>query len=110
MGRGTKALWRGLAGLALLAAVLALADPARVLAALRHADAAWLLAGLAAAIASNAVSALRWRALARWLGAELTVADAGRWYFQAIGLNTLLPGAVVGGDSGVPSGTTSHTS
>ena len=98
MGRGTKALWRGLAGLALLAAVLALADPARVLAALRHADAAWLLAGLAAAIASNAVSALRWRALARWLGAELTVADAGRWYFQAIGLNTLLPGAVVGGD------------
>ena len=98
MERGTKALWRGLAGLALLAAVLALADPARVLAALRHADAAWLLAGLAAAIASNAVSALRWRALARWLGAELTRADAGRWYFQAIGLNTLLPGAVVGGD------------
>ena len=98
MKRGTKALWRGLAGLALLAAVLALADPARVLAALRHADAAWLLAGLAAAIASNAVSALRWRALARWLGAELTRADAGRWYFQAIGLNTLLPGAVVGGD------------
>ncbi|MEI2746183.1 MAG: hypothetical protein V9G22_12450 [Ottowia sp.] len=45
MKRGTKALWRGLAGLALLAAVLALADPARVLAALRHADAAWLLAG-----------------------------------------------------------------
>ncbi|HPP97701.1 MAG TPA: lysylphosphatidylglycerol synthase transmembrane domain-containing protein [Ottowia sp.] len=98
MKRGTKALWRGLAGLALLAAVLALADPARVLAALRHADPAWLLAGLAAAIASNLVSALRWRALARWLGAELTAADAGRWYFQAIGLNTLLPGAVVGGD------------
>jgi len=54
--RGTKALWRGLAGLALLAAVLALADPARVLAALRHADAAWLLAGLAAAIASSVAS------------------------------------------------------
>ena len=98
MKRGTKALWRGLAGLALLAAVLALADPARVLAALRHADAAWLLAGLAAAIASNAVSALRWRALARWLGAEASVRDACRWYFQAIGLNALLPGAVVGGD------------
>ena len=27
----------------------------------------WLLAGLAAGIASNLVSALRWRALARWL-------------------------------------------
>lgn len=98
MRRGVKALWRGLAGAALLAAVLALANPARVLAGLRDADPGWLLAGLAAAVASNLVSALRWRALARWLGAELTAADATRWYFQAMGLNTLLPGAVVGGD------------
>ena len=98
MPPSVKPWLRGLAGLALLAAVLALADPARVLAALRHANPAWLLAGLGAAAASNLVSALRWRALARWLGAELAVADAARWYFQAIGLNTLLPGAVVGGD------------
>lgn len=98
MPKPVKPWLRGLAGLALLAAVLALAEPARVLAALRHADPAWLLVGLGAAVASNLVSALRWRALARWLGAELTVADAARWYFQAIGLNTLLPGAVVGGD------------
>jgi len=96
--RAHKALLRGLLGLALLAAVLALADPARVLQRLRQADPAWLLAGLAAAIASNLVSALRWRALARWLGAPVEVRDACRWYFQAIGLNALLPGAVVGGD------------
>jgi hypothetical protein len=50
--------------------VLALADPARVAAQLGRARPLWL-AGLLAAIASNAVSALRWRALARWLGAEL---------------------------------------
>ena len=93
-----KALLRGLLGLALLGAVLALADPARVLAQLRQAHPGWLLAGLAAAVASNVVSALRWRALARWLGADLHVGDACRWYFQAIGLNALLPGAVVGGD------------
>ena len=98
MKRPHKALLRGLLGLALLGAVLALADPARVLAKLRQAHPGWLLAGLAAAVASNVVSALRWRALARWLGADLHVGDACRWYFQAIGLNALLPGAVVGGD------------
>ena len=98
MKRAHKALLRGLLGLALLGAVLALADPARVLAQLRQAHPGWLLAGLAAAVASNVVSALRWRALARWLGADLHVGDACRWYFQAIGLNALLPGAVVGGD------------
>ena len=98
MKRPHKALLRGLLGLALLGAVLALADPARVLAQLRQAHPGWLLAGLAAAVASNVVSALRWRAQARWLGADLHVGDACRWYFQAIGLNALLPGAVVGGD------------
>ena len=98
MKRARKALWRGLLGLALLGAVLWLADPARVLGQLRQAQPGWLLAGLAAAIASNIVSALRWRALARWLGADMGLRDASRWYFQAIGLNALLPGAVLGGD------------
>lgn len=93
-----KILLRALLGLALLGAVLALADPRRVLANLGQAHPGWLLAGLAAAIASNLVSALRWRALAHWLGADMGVRDAIRWYFQAIGLNALLPGAVVGGD------------
>lgn len=31
-------------------------------------------------------------------GAQMPVASSMRWYFQAIGLNVLLPGAVVGGD------------
>ncbi|BCN37189.1 hypothetical protein ALDI51_05080 [Alicycliphilus denitrificans] len=98
MKRVRKALLRGLLGLAVLGAVLALADPARVAAQLGRAQPLWLAAGLAAGIASNLVSALRWRALARWLGADVSVRDACRWYFQAIGLNALLPGAVVGGD------------
>ncbi|WP_051248614.1 lysylphosphatidylglycerol synthase transmembrane domain-containing protein [Acidovorax sp. JHL-9] len=98
MKSSRKILLRALLGLALLGAVLALADPRRVLASLGQAHPGWLLAGLAAAIASNLVSALRWRALARWLGADMGVRDAIRWYFQAIGLNALLPGAVVGGD------------
>jgi uncharacterized membrane protein YbhN (UPF0104 family) len=98
VSRTTRALLRGLLGLALLAGVLLLANPGRVLEQLRQADPAWLLAGLAAAVAANLVSALRWRALTRWLGGELSLPDACRWYFQAIGLNALLPGAVLGGD------------
>ena len=98
MSRSLNALLRGLLGLALLAAVIALAEPARVWGQLRQAQPGWLLAGLLAAVASNVISALRWRALARWLGADASVRDACRWYFQAIGLNALLPGAVVGGD------------
>ena len=98
MKRPFKALLRGLVGLALLGAVVALADPSRVWGQLRQAQPGWLLAGLLAGIASNLVSALRWRALARWLGANASARDACRWYFQAIGLNALLPGAVVGGD------------
>ena len=98
MKRAHKALLRGLLGLALLGTVIALANPAQLLGRLRDANPWWLLAGLLAAIASNLVSALRWRALARWLGAEMSLRDACRWYFQAIGLNVLLPGAVVGGD------------
>jgi uncharacterized membrane protein YbhN (UPF0104 family) len=98
MNRPLKILLRGLIGLALLAGVIWLASPARLIGQLRHAHPGWLLAGLAAAIASNIVSAWRWHALARWLGAPARFADAGRWYFQAVGLNALLPGAVVGGD------------
>ena len=98
MPRSLKTLVRGLIGLALLAGVVWLANPARLAGQLRHAHGGWLLAGLAVSIASNIVSAWRWRALGRWLGAPARLADAQRWYFQAVGLNALLPGAVVGGD------------
>ncbi len=98
MKRAHKSLLRGLLGLGLLGLVLTLANPAQVLSSLRQAQPMWLLAGLVAAIASNAVSAIRWRALARWLGSDLSSRDAQQWYFQAMGLNALLPGAVVGGD------------
>ena len=98
MKRLHKAALRAGAGLVLLGSVVALADWSALATLLRQAEPLWVLAGLLAALASNVVSALRWRALAHWLGCDMTPRQALGWYFQGIGLNALLPGAVVGGD------------
>jgi glycosyltransferase 2 family protein len=93
-----KATLRVVVGLALLVGVVSLADWTSLGNLLRRADPLWVLAGLLAALASNLLSALRWRALSSWLGCQMTPGQALRWYFQGMGLNALLPGAVVGGD------------
>lgn len=98
MKRSHKAALRASAGLVLLGGVVTLADWSALATLLRQAEPLWVLAGLLAALASNVVSALRWRALAHWLGCDMTSRQALHWYFQGIGLNALLPGAVVGGD------------
>ncbi|KOC19493.1 hypothetical protein GL58_15805 [Comamonas testosteroni] len=98
MSKASKAFVRALMGIALLAAVVYLANPVQLWGRLQQANPWWLLGGLGVSFASNAVSAWRWRAMAQWLGAEMSLASGMRWYFQAIGLNVLLPGAVVGGD------------
>ena len=98
MSKARKAFVRALMGIALLAAVVYLANPVQLWGRLQQANPWWLLGGFGISIASNVVSAWRWRAMARWLGAEMSLASGMRWYFQAIGLNVLLPGAVVGGD------------
>lgn len=98
MSKARKAFVRALMGIALLAAVVYLANPVQLWGRLQQANPWWLLGGFGISIASNVVSAWRWRAMARWLGAEMSLASSMRWYFQAIGLNVLLPGAVVGGD------------
>ncbi len=98
MNRSHKAVVKGLLGLALLGGVVYLANPVQLWGRLQQANPWWLLGGLLVSIASNVVSAWRWRAMAQWLGADMSTAASMRWYFQAIGLNVLLPGAVVGGD------------
>lgn len=84
--------------LALLAVLLWWADPTQVAEHLAGAQARWLGAAFALSLSANVASALRWRALARWLGAAVSAPWALRTYFEAAALNTLLPGAVVGGD------------
>ena len=98
MKKSHKAFAKGLMGLAVLGAVIYIANPVQLWGRLQQANPWWLLAGFGASIASNIVSVWRWRAMAYWLGAEMSFAAGMRWYFQAIGLNVLLPGAVVGGD------------
>ncbi|KQP18009.1 hypothetical protein ASF43_09125 [Pseudorhodoferax sp. Leaf267] len=87
-----------LCALMLMAAVLWAADLPAVADRLRQARTPWMLASLACAVAGNLISAWRWRSIARWLGHEMPLGQAARVYFQAVALNALLPGAVVGGD------------
>lgn len=82
----------------LLAAVVWLAGPQAVLAAVRGADIGWLLLGLASATAGNTSSSLRWAELARWLGHPVRAVWAIPVYFRGVAINALLPGAVLGGD------------
>ena len=98
MSKNWKALSKGLLGLLLLGGVIYLANPMQLYERLQQATLWWLVVGFFAAIASNVVSAWRWRAIALGMGAQMSIASSMRWYFQAIGLNVLLPGAVVGGD------------
>lgn len=94
-----KASIRLAASLLLVALVFYFADPARVLRSLGHTDPGWLAAGFASAVVASLLSALRWRAIARWLG--LTAATPGvlRAYWQGITANTVLPGGHLGGDA-----------
>jgi len=99
---GAARPWQNAARLAaaplLLAGVVWLAGPAAVLDAVRRADGAWLLAGLASSLVFNVLSALRWRHLVQWLGHEVSAHWALAVNFRAMALGSVLPGATVGGD------------
>jgi uncharacterized membrane protein YbhN (UPF0104 family) len=94
-----KASLRIAASLLLVALVFYFADPPRVLRSLGHTDPGWLAAGFVAAIAASLLSALRWRAIARWLGLTAATPGVMRAYWQGITANTVLPGGHLGGDA-----------
>lgn len=82
----------------LLGAVVWWVGPQALWATLRGADGRWLLAGLLCFTAANALAALRWGEMARWLGHRVSARWALAVYFRGSALNAVLPGAVVGGD------------
>lgn len=84
--------------LALLALVAWYANPRALLASLRSVSPPWFAAALAVAVASNVTSALRWARIARAL--DLVAPDGAlvASYARGLAANTVLPGAVLGGD------------
>ncbi|MCK9283639.1 MAG: flippase-like domain-containing protein [Rhodocyclaceae bacterium] len=94
-----RSLFRISCSLALVALVIALVGPQRVLAAFATADPRWLGAGLGAAILATLLSAGRWHALAAWLGADAPYGAMLTAYWRGITTNTVLPGGHLGGDA-----------
>lgn len=94
-----KLLLRVAASLGLLALVFHFAGPQRIVAAFANASPLWLAAAFAAAVAASLSSALRWHALATWLGLTATRAPLLLAYFRGIAANTVLPGGTLGGDA-----------
>lgn len=94
--------WLGLAriGMAplLLGGVVWLSGPQALAAALRDAHAGWLVAGLAASLLSNLLSAWRWQHLIGWLGHLVDTRWSMAVNFRALAVGAVLPGSTLGGD------------
>ncbi|QDX82723.1 hypothetical protein B9N43_16650 [Denitratisoma sp. DHT3] len=95
----SRLLLRLAASLGLVALVLWLVDPWRVLTALGRPDGRWLAAGFGAALSATVASALRWRLLARWLDVRAPWRVFLLAYWRGITANTVLPGGTLGGDA-----------
>lgn len=98
MSRWRKGLQWG-AGAALLALLAWQFDANAIGARLLALDPLELALALGSAIAANALSALRWRRIAADMGCERPVEGFLVRYAQGVCLNTVLPGATLGGDA-----------
>jgi uncharacterized membrane protein YbhN (UPF0104 family) len=66
---------------------------------LRQVDPVWFGLALAAVAAAQGGSAVRWRAIAGMLGLGAAASSLRLVYAQAMAMNVVLPGAVLGGDA-----------
>lgn len=94
-----KTLLRTVASLLLVALVIYLVGPQRVLSAFANADPRWLVGGMGSALVATLLSAGRWHALAGWLGAPAPFISLLMAYWRGITANTVLPGGNLGGDA-----------
>lgn len=94
-----KLLLRLAVSSALLATILWLVDVAGLMRRLASADFRWFLLAVLLGILANVVSAWRWLSIARHLGLAASARILLPAYGKAVTLNTLLPGATLGGDA-----------
>lgn len=89
---------RACAGVALLAALVWLSDPAMLWRQLRGVNLGMFAIAVAVGLVSNVLSAVRWRAIASRLGLQAPMPPMILMYAQGMTANTFLPGAPVAGD------------
>lgn len=87
------------AGLALLALLGWQLDASAIGSRLLALEPLYVSLALACAVAANALSALRWRGIAADMGCEKPTEGFLVRYAQGVCLNTVLPGATLGGDA-----------
>lgn len=97
-GRRWQAVVSVAASAVIVAVLLGSIGPASIAATLRHADAGWLIAGIAMSALANALASMRWLLLVRWLGHRLRWGWVLAVHFKSTAINAVLPGALIGGD------------
>lgn len=97
--RVTKLALRLAISLALLGAIAWAVDGAGLWRRLANADFSWFLLAVALGILANVVSAWRWLIISRYLGLHAAGTQLLPAYGRSVTLNTILPGATLGGDA-----------
>jgi uncharacterized membrane protein YbhN (UPF0104 family) len=85
-------------GLALIAVIVMVANPAALWAGLRDATPVWVVIALVIAAAANLLAVFRWRGIALAMGVSMRLRGFGIAYFRSVSVNTVAPGGTVGGD------------
>lgn len=97
--RAVRLILRIAISLALLAAIAWAVDGAGLLRRLASADFRWFALAVGLGILANIVSAWRWLVISRHLGLTASARALLPAYGRGVALNTILPGATLGGDA-----------
>jgi len=97
--KALRAVLRLLAALLLMALAIWIVGPERLARQWSQVDRGWFLGAVATAALAQAISVLRWAAIARVFGLRVRTRALALAYAQGMTLNVLLPGATLGGDA-----------
>ena len=99
MRTAVRFVLRFAAAFALMAVAVWMVGLGRIRSQIEHADLWWFAAAVVVMAVSQAVSVLRWEAIARIFGLRVRTGAMAIAYAQGMTLNVLLPGATLGGDA-----------